>query len=70
MNSYFTQIGQLSEALNFSFDTSDIRYINRITPTYSRLEMNQKRFYEQFKDIKPGKIMGYDQIGSKEFEIA
>ena len=54
INSYFTQVGQkLSEALNSSFDTSDLSYINRITPTCGRLEMNQKRFDGQFKDIKP-----------------
>ena len=71
MNSYFTQVGQeLSEALDSSFDTSDVSYINRITPTCGRLEMNQKRFDGQFKDIKPVKAMGYDQIGWKEFKIA
>ena len=71
MNSNFTQIGQkLSEALDSSFDTSDVSYINRITPTRSGLEMNQKRFDEQCKDIKPEKAMRCDQIGSKEFKIA
>ena len=45
MNSYFTQVGQkLSEALDSSSDTSDVSYINWITPTCGRLEMNQKQF--------------------------
>ena len=71
MNSYITQVGQkLSEALDSSFDTSDISYINRITPTCDRSEINQKWFDEQFKDIKLGKAMGYHQVGSKEFKIA
>ena len=32
--------------------------------------MNQKLFDGQFKDMKPRKAMGCDQIGSKEFKIA
>ena len=59
MNSYFTRVGQkLSEALDSSFDTNNVSYINQITPTCGRLEMKQNRFDGQFKDIKPGKSYG------------
>ena len=67
MNSYFTTIGQtLAERMESNTNINSVEYIYRVTPTSQQLEMEKKHFNQQFKDRKPEKATGYDNVTSKE----
>ena len=47
-----------------------VEYIYRVTLTCQQLEMDEKHFNQQFKDLKPEKATGYDNVTSKELILA
>ena len=66
MNSYFTTIDQsLEEHMESNTKVNSVEYICRVTPTCQQLEMDEKHFNQQFKDLKPEKATGHDNVTSK-----
>ena len=71
VNSYFTTIGQsLAEHMKSNTHIKNVEYIYRVTPTCQQLEMDEKHFNQQFKDLKPEKATGQDNVTSKELILA
>ena len=71
MNSYFTTIGQsLAEHMESNTNVNSVEYIYGVTPTCQQLEMEEKHFNQQFKDLKPEKATGHDNVTSKELILA
>ena len=71
MNSYFTTIGQsLAGHMESNTNINSVEYIYRVTPTCQQLEMDEKHFDQQFKDYKPEKAAGHDNVTSKELILA
>ena len=67
MNSYFTIIGQsLAEHVESNTNVNSLEYIYRVTPTCQKVEMDEKHFNQKFKDLKPERATGHDNVTSKE----
>ena len=53
MNSYFATIDQsLAEHIESNTNVNSVEYIYRMTPKCQQLEMDEKHFNQQFKDLK------------------
>ena len=53
-----------------STNINSVEYIYRVTPTCQQLEMDEKRFNQQFKDLKPEKATDHNNITSKGLILA
>ena len=71
MNSCFSTIGQtLAEHMESNTNINGVEYIYRVTSKGQQIHMDEKHFNQQFKDLKPEKVTGYDNVTSKELILA